>query len=160
MRSEGVNVRKNVKRTKYLTGRPAERRYLMLLLVSMLVPLVFVGGCLYYLIFMVMADQLGIPESIAINLFPVIEKINVVLLIGVPPILLLMVAWGVFLSHRFVGPFDRLEKELDLMTDGKEYSKRIILRKNDDLKPIADRINKLLDAVQGTAVPGVKGKAR
>ena len=147
-------MRAKSKRTKLFTGRPAQTRYLALLLVSMIVPLVFVGGCLYYLIFMVMADQLGIPESIAINLFPVINKINLALLVGVPPIIALLVAWGVFLSHRFVGPFERLERELDRMVKSADYSKRIVLRKKDDLKPIADRINKLLDAVHGA-----RGKA-
>lgn len=135
-------------RKRFFTRRVTQRRYLVLLLVSMLVPLVVVGGCLYYLIFMVMADQLGIPESIAINLFPVIEKINLVLLVAVPPVILIMVLWGMFLSHRFVGPLDRLEQELDRMVKSSDYSKRITLRKDDDLKPIADRINKLLDSIQ------------
>lgn len=136
-----------IMRKRFFTRRITQRRYLVLLLVSMLVPLVVVGGCLYYLIFMVMADQLGIPESIAINLFPVIQKINLVLLVAVPPVILVMVLWGVFLSHRFVGPLDRLEDELDRMAEDSDYSRRITLRKNDDLKPIADRINKLLDAI-------------
>lgn len=148
LKKEGLAMRSKTIRKRIFTGSPAQFRYLVLLLVSMLVPLVVVGGCLYYLIFMVMADQLGIPESIAVNLFPVIEKINIILLIGMPPIIIIMILWGAFLSHRFVGPLERLENELDRIAKSADYSRRIILRKKDDLKPIADKINKLLDAVQ------------
>ena len=38
-------------RTKYLTGSKTQVRYLILLMISMVVPLVFAVGCLYYLVF-------------------------------------------------------------------------------------------------------------
>lgn len=72
----------------------------------MIAPLLFIGGCMYYLIFTIMAEQLGIPESIAYNLFPVIKKINLILLVGLPPIFAILLAWGIALSHRFVGPMN------------------------------------------------------
>ncbi len=115
----------------------------------MLIPLIFIGGCLYYLIFTLVAEQLGIPESIAYNLFPVIKKINMILLFGVPPILILLILWGVALSHRFVGPLERLEKELHRISRHNDYTKRIKVRKYDDIKPVADAINNLLDNVEG-----------
>lgn len=135
-------------RTKYLTGSRIQMRYLFLLMISMLVPLIFLGGCLYYLIFTIMAEQLGIPEYIAYNLFPVIKKINVILLAGIPPILLLLLWWGVILSHRFAGPMERLEKELKRISEHCDYKCRLKLRKNDDLKVIADAMNKLLEKIE------------
>ena len=66
-------------------------------------------------------------------------------------ILAVMVWWALFLSHRFIGPFERLERELDRMTKSADYSRRITLRKKDDLKPIADKLNALLDAIQRKA---------
>ena len=141
-------MRKNFIRTKYLTGSHIQIRYLSLLLVSMVVPVVFVCGCLYYLVFTVMAEQLGIPESIAYNLLPVIKKINFILLVGVPPIFLAIIAWGIFLSHRFSGPFERFEKEIKHITEGGHYHKRLHLRKHDDLQPIASEINKMLEKIE------------
>lgn len=135
-------------RTKYLTGSRIQMRYLILLMISMVVPLIFVVGCLYYLIFKILAEQLGIPEYIAYNLFPVIEKINLILLIGVPPILAVLVMWGIVLSHRFAGPLERLEIELHRIIDHGEYSRRIRIRKNDDMTPIAGAINKVLDKLE------------
>jgi len=115
----------------------------------MLIPLVFVGGCLYYLIFTLLAEQLGIPESIAYNLFPVIKKINLILVLSIPPLFLILILWGISLSHRFTGPMERLEKELDKISEDGDYTKRIRLRKYDDMKPIADAINKLMDNIEG-----------
>lgn len=135
-------------RTKYLTGSRIQLHYLLLLMVSIIVPLIFSAACLYYLIFKIMAEQLGIPEYIAINLFPVIQKINMILLIGVPPLFLILVLWGIFLSHRFAGPIERLQKELRRMAAHHDYKSRIRLRKDDDLRPIADVINELLESVQ------------
>ena len=135
-------------RTKYLTGSRIQMRYLGLLMLSMIVPLVLVGGCLYYLIFTIMAEQIGIPEYIAYNLFPVIHKINLILLIGVPPIFLILILWGIILSHRFAGPLERVEKELHRIADHGEHHKRLKLRRHDDMTPIAEVINKLLDKLE------------
>jgi signal transduction histidine kinase len=119
-------------------------KYLGLLMFSMVVPLLFAGGCLYYLIFSIMAEQIGIPEYIARGMFPVIHKVNIVLLIGVPPLFILLIFWGIIVSHRFAGPVERLEKELKRVVDHGNYSHHIKVRRNDDMKPIADSVNDLL----------------
>lgn len=124
-------------------------RYLGLVLACMIIPLVVVTGCLYYLIFKVMEEQLGIPEYIAYNLIPVVNKINFVLLVGIPPLLFLLIMWGVILSHRFAGPLERFEKELNRVIHEGHYHLRLRLRKHDDLKPIAETINKLIDKLEG-----------
>jgi signal transduction histidine kinase len=136
-------------RTKYFTGSRIQIKYLSLLLVSMIVQSILVGCCLYYLIFTLVAEQIGIPEYIAYNVFPVVNKINVMLIIGIPPLFLLFILWGVILSHRFAGPLERLEKELEEISEDKRHEHRIVLRKNDDIRPIADAINKLLDRMEG-----------
>jgi len=135
------------RRKKVFANRQVQMKYLVLLIVSMAVPLLFAIGCLYYLIFTVMAEQLGIPESIAYNLFPVVKKINTVLAIGLPPLFLLLIWWGTVFSHRIAGPLQRIEKELTKVTHSHDFSHRIHLRKSDDVKPIADAINKLLDSL-------------
>lgn len=135
-------------RTKYLTGSRVQLKYLGLLLVSMLVPLVFVGGCLYYLIFTIMAEQLGIPEYIAYNMFPVIKKINFMLMVGLPPLFLLLLLWGIILSHRFTGPLERLEKEIRKISEHGDYKKRIRVRRHDDMQPVVEAVNKLLDHIE------------
>lgn len=141
-------MRPRIFRTRYLTGSHIQIKYLSLLLVSMIVPMVFVCGCLYYFIFTLMGEQIGIPEYVSYHLTPVLNKINVMLLIGLPPILLLLLLWGIILSHRFAGPLERLEKELNDVSEDKLHSHRIVIRKHDDIKPIADSINNLLNMLE------------
>lgn len=141
------------RRKKIFSDKRVQLKYLILLIVSMAVPVLFAVGCLYYMIFTLLAEQLGIPESIACNLFPVVKKVNAMLAIGLPPLFLLLIWWGTILSHRFAGPLQRLEKEINKITHSGDYSHKIHLRKHDDVKPIADSINKLLESIHR------KGKA-
>lgn len=135
----------SVIRKRFITGEPVQMRYLGLLMFSMLVPLLFVGGCLYFFIFNVMATQIGIPEYIAYNLVPVVKKINLMLLVGFPPLIILLFLWGVILSHRFAGPLERLKKEIDAISRSGDYTRKLRVRPHDDIRPLADAINKLLD---------------
>jgi len=137
-----------MRRTRFISTRPLQMKIVLLVTLSMIIPLVLLGGCLYYLIFNIMAEQLGIPEVIAFHLFPVIHKINLLLLIGIPPIFFLLIIWGVFLSHQFVGPLDRLEAEIDSMARNKDYSKRLTVRKDDDVKGVIHAVNRLLNRIQ------------
>ncbi len=129
-------------RISFVTKNPLQLKYLTLIMISIIIPLVLVGGCLYYLIFQIMAEQLALPEVIAQNLIPVLHKINLFLLIGLPPIVILLFIWGVTLTHRMIGPLERLENDLLKISKG-DYSVRLKLRKNDDLKPIAEVLNNI-----------------
>lgn len=130
-------------RLRLFTKNPLQRKYLVLIVLSILLPILILGACLYYLIFQIMAEQLAIPESIAYNLFPVVNKINMLLLVGIPPIMLILVIWGAVLTHRLIGPLERLEEDLKKISKG-DYSIRLKLRKDDDLKPIADVVNGII----------------
>lgn len=57
---------------------------------------------------------------------------------------LLVVAFlcGIFLSHKIIGPIERLEKILEKINSGK-FNVNIKLRTGDEFKKIAEEINKL-----------------
>ena len=133
---------------RYFTKNPLQFKFLILILLSIIVPLFIVAGCLYYLIFQIMAEQLAIPEVIAYNLIPVVQKINFLLIIGVPPMIVLIFIWGAMLTHRLIGPLERLEDDLKKIASG-DYSIRLQLRKDDDLRPVADVINKIIHKLEG-----------
>jgi signal transduction histidine kinase len=113
----------------------------------MIIPTVFVGGCLYYFIFTVMAEQLLLPDVIAENLLPAIHKINFLLIVGLPIVFAVMLGWAIFLSYRFVAPLERLEEDLEKIDEG-DYSVRLQIRKDHDLSPIADVINDLVEKLE------------
>ena len=128
----------------YLVRNRLERHYLRLIALSIILPTLIVGGCLYYVIFNLMAEQLSIPEVVAYHLLPVVEKVNFVLIVSLPALFLILFSIGLILSRRLVGPIERLERELKGIVSG-DLSKRLQLRKDDALRPLVDDINALLD---------------
>lgn len=131
---------------RYL-NRTLQRRYLFVIILSMVIPTVFVGGCLYYLILNVMAERLVFPDVIARDLLPVIERINFILLTGLPVVFVVLLTWAVILSYRFVAPLERLEEDIQRIDEG-DYSVRLQINKDHDLSPIADVINDLVDKLE------------
>ena len=134
------------RRRRYFIKPGFQFRYLRLVLAAIILPVLLFSACLYYLIFYLMAEQLGIPESIAYNLIPVLKKINLILLFGLPAVSAAVLFWGVLISHRIAGPIYRLEKDLEKIAGG-DFSLRIKIRKKDELGSIAAGINKVLDRI-------------
>jgi hypothetical protein len=130
-------------RKKFITSDPAQLKILSLLLISMLVPVFFVGSFLYLLIFKILSEQLPIPGFVPIAMNPVIVKTNFIITLSFIPLLLLLLIWGVIITHRLTGPLLRLQRELDEMTRGTAM-KGLGVRKDDYLGPLVNSINKLL----------------
>ncbi len=132
----------NRRRSKYL-GTSVQTKLLFLVFFSAIIPAAIVGLCMYYFIFSMMARQMMFPEAIAANLIPVLNRVNMVVLVTLPLSLLLIWVVALELSHRIAGPLYRMEKDLDDRIKGLKQGP-IILRKNDELKPLAEKINKLI----------------
>ena len=81
------------------------------------------------------------------NLVPVIERVNMWLAISLPPLALVVLWVALVISHRFAGPIERLEKELDRVLAG-DYGHKIETRQKDDLRGVVSRINALLDKLK------------
>ncbi|MFH1791205.1 MAG: hypothetical protein ABH885_04395 [Candidatus Omnitrophota bacterium] len=122
-------------------------RYLLLIGIAMVVPSVIVGAFIYYFIFTLAAERIGVPEAIAVNLLPVVHQINIMLLIGLLPLFVILLIWGLVLSHRFCGPLVRIGKDLDKILEG-DYSVKFRVRKNDDLKNIVDKLNRIMELLR------------
>lgn len=131
----------------FLVRNRLERRYLRLIALSLILPALITGGCLYYAIFNLMAEQLGIPEVIAYHLLPVLRKVNLVLMVSLPIVFLALFSIGFVLTRRLVGPIERLEAELKEIVSG-NLSRKLKLRKGDTLKPLVDNINIVLERIK------------
>ena len=130
----------------FLVRNKLERYYLRLIALSLILPTLVTGSCLYYVIFNLMAEQLGIPEVVAYHLIPVVKEVNFVLIVVLPVIFVILFSIGLILSRNLVGPIERLERELKEIISG-DLTGRLQLRKKDQLKPLVDDINLLLDKV-------------
>jgi signal transduction histidine kinase len=125
-----------------------QHRYLRLIELSLLLPTLLIGACFYYMVFTLIAEEIAIPEYVALMLFPALKRVNIILLIGVPIVFVLLWCWGLILSHRLAGPVERLTRELDEIVRG-DYRKRLQVRKDDELKGVVGNINKLLEKIEG-----------
>ena len=134
-------------RTRWILKHPLQAKYLLLVILAMLTPLLTLGFCFYKITFRLLAEQIAFPEAITANLLPVIHGVNRLLLVTLPLSSLLILWLAVLLSHRFAGPLERLEKELDEILAG-NTAHRISLREKDDLKGLALKINALLDRLK------------
>jgi len=135
-------------RNFFLVRNRLELHYLRLLVLSLILPTLLVGGCLYYLIFYLLAEQIGIPEAVVEQLSPVVQKVNIFLMVSIPILFLILISIGIFLSRRLAGPIERLENELDGIVTGNLMSRRLKVRKGDELKPMVDSVNILLDKIE------------
>lgn len=135
-------MRSNQRRRKYL-GTAFQNKILIMVLAAAIIPATIIAVCMYYLIFNMLALQMVFPETIAHNLIPVLGKVNLLIAIAVP--IILVVIWIVALevSHQAAGPIYRIDKELDERIAGTKHGP-IKLRPNDEFKLLVEKINKLI----------------
>ena len=134
-------------RIKFFINEPAQIKILGMLLISIVVPVFFVGTYLYLLIFDIINNMPETSGFVAASLGPVLHKTNMTILLSGIPIFLLILIWGLIFSHRLVGPMKRLQRNLDEMTKKGDGRSRLIVRKNDYIKPLIESVNRLLDKV-------------
>lgn len=135
-------MKNNRRRKKYL-GTAFQKKLLFLVFASSIIPAAVVALGLYYLIFNTLALEMVIPEVIAYNLLPLLRKVNLIIGITLPIVLVVIWFLALELSHRIAGPLYRIEKELDeMLQSGKRGP--IKLRPKDELKSLADKLNRLL----------------
>ncbi len=136
------------KRNQWLTNHPIQAKYLLIVALAMLGPSLVIGACFYHLVFKLLADQIAFPEAIQANLLPVIRQINLLLLTLLPGLILIILWLAVAISHRFAGPVERLERELDAVVSGASRQP-LHTRKNDDLAVLVQKINRLIEKLNG-----------
>ena len=135
-------------RSKWTIKHPAQLRYLLVVLLAMMVPILLLGTCFYVLVFNLLAKEMAFPEAIMTSLVPVIEQINMLLVIALPVLVLVFTLCALAISHRFAGPILRLERELERILAENDYSHPIRVRKGDDLSVLAEKINRLLKKIK------------
>lgn len=137
------------RRINYFIKKKLQFKYMLFVLLAMLIPTAVCGMALYYLIWQTVAAEIAVPEAIAANLIPALDKVNIILLVTLPVIFLMMLLLSIYISHKIAGPVYRVEKDLKEIIKG-DYSRRIKLRSQDELQEIAEGINLLLDKIQST----------
>ena len=136
-----MNMPKN--RGKVFFANQMHRNLFFLVFFASLVPTIVTAIFLFYLIFNITADQVGIPESIAYNIIPAAQRVIGALSVATPLIIFGILIFTYKTTHKIVGPFDRILRELDECIAGTREGP-IMLRKNDKFWPLVAKINILL----------------
>jgi len=131
-------------RRKKIFANTLQREILLLVFLAALLPTSIVTILLYHLIFGITAMQFGIPETIAYNIIPAARKVIFILLLAAPVYILIILIFAYKITHKIIGPFDRIVRELGDCVEGKREAP-ITLRKGDKFHPLVTKINKLLD---------------
>ena len=132
------------------SNHPIQRKYLKLIFVAMFLPTLLTAACLYYVIWQTVAQELAVPELIAQALFPALQRVNLILLFGIPFIFGAILFFAFRLTHRLAGPIYRIEKTLSEIVKTGNFSRPIHIRKTDDLHTLVGFINQAIEKASGS----------
>jgi len=132
-----------MKRLILYTRNPIQTKYLVVVFMSMLLPMVTMFACMVLLMRWFIADYGLMPSEVHQHLILVYDQIKYMWAFSLTISFVVMLLWSLYVSHRLVGPITRLERELDAVLGG-DMNVDIHVRPKDDLKGIADRINQLV----------------
>ena len=140
-----MNLTKNDRGQKVFANSLHLEMFVLFFFAS-LIPALITSIMLFYLIFYITAEQIGIPESIAYNVLPAAKKVVKIMLLATPLAITVILIIAHKVTHRIIGPFDRVVRELEECITGQRKGP-IMLRKNDKFWPMVDNINKLLERI-------------
>ena len=115
----------------------------LLIFLSSFIPALITAVALFYLIFNITAQEVGFPEAIMSTLMPAAERVVMILALTLPAVFIILLVFAYHITHRMVGPFDRIIRELEETVKGQRKGP-IKLRREDTFGPLVHLINKLL----------------
>ncbi len=133
-------------RKQYIVSKKFQLKYAGTILLLMFVTAGFCAYAIYYTTMISMGEKLAnvYPQG---QLVDIVNSVNLKILVSMLIVSPLILALGIFLSHKIAGPVYRIEKTIGKMAQG-DFSDRITLRKGDEMKSLADSINKLADSLE------------
>ncbi len=125
-------------RAPLLVVKPKLQGHLLwLVFVAMALPTVFFGGALWLLVYCFggLSPQMG-PDESRVRVLQLVLILFPVWATG-------LFCWAFHLTNRVVGPVERMIRELDARLGG-TASGPIVLRPKDLLRPLAEKINRVV----------------
>ena len=133
-------------RWNYLVDKKFQMKYAMVTLVFMLLIGAMCGYAIYHTLWTQLGEKLALVYSQArlVSILNVVKiKLAIQLILLVPVVVLV----SVFLSHRVVGPISKIKKHMKKLIE-KDFREEIHLRKTDELRDVAELINKYMDSIK------------
>ena len=129
------------RRKKYFVNRGLQLRFARLVLLFVFASYVITGCVVFYSTFIVLSEKLvGIyPQGRLLEIFHSAYWAFGSGLLLVAPVIFY---GAVVFSHRLAGPLPKIYQALKNIGDGR-FDERLVLRKHDELKELADAINEM-----------------
>ena len=137
---------KSYRRRRYIVKKEFQLKYVGLIVAVMLLSAVISGYTIYYNSWVLLGEKLAnvYPQGMLVQIF---RSVNMRLFVAMFFVAIICVGISILASHRIAGPVFRMIRFLGKVTAG-DYSQRIHLRKKDELKDLAEAINKLVDKLE------------
>lgn len=127
------------RRRRYIIAPEFQLRYVGIILIAVFLVAMTCVLTTYYSSISILGEKLSYvyPQG---RLAVTLKEVNMIVLYRVLILVPFIALVGIFLSHRIAGPAYRIEKTLREIGKG-NFDIRITLRKNDELKEVADAVN-------------------
>lgn len=134
------------RRRQYFVAAKFQLKFVGMILFFMFAVAIFAALTSYYYTWMLLGQKLAniYPQG---RLVGILRQANYILFVRVLLVSPLVAIAAVFLSHRIAGPLYRMKKTLDEVASG-NYSLRLHLRRTDELKDVAESINRIIELLQ------------
>jgi len=129
------------KRRIVIIKRALQFKYIAVVLIAMILVAFTVGWDVYYTV------GRAIMELEAPGLYPVMLKINNLMLGKLAVLLVIVFIIAIFVSHKFAGPIFKFERSCDTVADG-DLTYRVHLRSGDELIELQDKFNGMVSEIQ------------
>ncbi len=115
-----------------------QNQLIWMIFTAMAIPTVILGGSMYVMITRLSAPNTGVsPQEVIVG---IMGYVAVLFPVSVAALLF----WAFHGTNRLVGPIERMTQELDRRIEGQKCGP-IVLRPGDQLIPLVDKINVLLE---------------
>ncbi|MBI5573074.1 MAG: HAMP domain-containing protein [Elusimicrobia bacterium] len=129
------------KRRIVIIKRALQFKYIAVVLIAMVLVAFTVGWDVYYTV------GRAIMELEAPGLYPIMVKINNLMLGKLAVLLVIVFIIAIFVSHKFAGPIFKFERSCDTVAEG-DLTYRVHLRSGDELIELQNKFNGMVSEIQ------------
>ncbi len=130
---------KNFKRKTILINKKLQLKYTSMIVFALLIMLALAEIQAFFIVREIE------PNIFSSTMGRHLNSIFLWLILGGVVVIILVIWFTIYFSHRIAGPLYRIEKDINDIIESKNFDKRIVLREKDELFEVAETINKLLD---------------
>jgi signal transduction histidine kinase len=131
----------SIRRKKYFVDQGLQLRFARFVIIFVFLSSILTGVTIFFTTFMMLGEKLAAvyPQGRLVEIFRSVYISFFVDMLIVMPVIF---AGSIIFSHRIAGPLPKIYQTLKQIGSG-SFEQRLVLRKHDELKELADVINQM-----------------